>query len=72
MSDLPTSSTKIVIADGKYTIHHENGTNLRCLRYGQHWRDLVGDGMVLAMAQEIESLRDELKELKYRLASLDK
>lgn len=51
-----TSETHTQVADGKYTVVHDNGANLRALRYGQPWRDLVGDGLVLAMAQEIENL----------------
>lgn len=47
-------------ADGKYTLIHLNGTGLRALRYGEEWRDLVGDGMVLAMLQEVEELDDRL------------
>lgn len=59
MSNPPNSqppTTSIDLDDGKYTIQHENGANLRCLRYGQPWRDLTGDKMVLAMADEIERL----------------
>lgn len=49
--------TEIKVADGKYTVAHENGSNLRALRYGEPWRDLVGDGLILALVQEIEDLR---------------
>ncbi len=52
------------ICDGKYTLIHENGKGLRALRYGEEWRDLTGDGMVLALVQEIESLRDDLAKLE--------
>lgn len=51
--------TRIEI-DNKYTVIHSNGTGLRAERYGQPWRDLTGDGLVLAMAQEIEELREKL------------
>jgi len=49
--------TRIEIEDGKYAVVHDNGADLRALRYGEPWRDLTGDGLVLAMAQEIEALR---------------
>lgn len=52
--------TTITIADGKYTVAHEDGANLRALRHGEPWRSLTGDGLVLAMAQEIEQLREQL------------
>lgn len=65
------SKTEITLEDGKYTVAHEDGVNLRALRYGQPWRDLTGDGLVLAMAQEIESLRlameFEREQAKHRL-----
>lgn len=51
--------TKIELEGGKYTIIHENGCNLRALRYGEEWRNLIGDNLVLAMAQEIEELREK-------------
>lgn len=40
----------------KYTVRHDNGANLVALRHGEPWRDLAGDGLVLAMAQRIEQL----------------
>jgi hypothetical protein len=49
--------TKIELENGKYTILHENGNNLRALRYGKPWRTLVGDNLILAMAAEIEKLQ---------------
>lgn len=52
--------TVINLENGKYTVIHKNGTEFRALRYGKEWRDLTGDGLVLAMAQEISDLRDQL------------
>lgn len=49
----------ITVYDGKYTvIHDERG--LRALRYGEEWRDCTGDGLILALAQEIETLREQV------------
>lgn len=56
--------TKIVLEDGKYTVLHENGANLRALRHGEPWRDLVGDSLVLAMAQHIEELEAKLQAIE--------
>ena len=56
--------TKIVLEDGKYTVLHENGTNLRALRHGEPWRELTGDGLVLAMAQRIEELEAQLQAIE--------
>lgn len=52
--------SKIDLLDGKYTVTHQNGLNLNALRYGQQWRDLNGDGLVLAMAQRINELESYL------------
>lgn len=52
--------TSLDFAGGKYTVVHNNGVALRALRYGEPWRDLSGDGLVLAMAQEVEDLKAEL------------
>ena len=49
--------TRIELDDGKYTVVHDSGAGRHALRYGEHWRDMTGDGLVLAMAQEIEDLR---------------
>lgn len=52
---------KIELADGKYTyLFDEKTGKAEALRHGQQWRDCIGDGFILAMAQEIESLRDQL------------
>jgi hypothetical protein len=53
-------TTRITFGSGKYTLEHNNGANLRALRYGEQWRDLSGDGMVLALVQEVEELRQKL------------
>lgn len=59
--------TRIEISDGKYTIIHDNGRDLRALRYGEEWRDLVGDNLVMAMAQEIEDLRERVENAEEQL-----
>ncbi len=54
------TETRISVSDNKYTVIHSDGRGLRALRYGDEWRDLTGDGLVLALAQEIEMLREAL------------
>ena len=62
--------TKIDLLDGKYTIQHDNGTNFKALRYGEEWRDLTGDGLMLALVEKIEELQEDnlsmLDELRER------
>lgn len=51
------------VSDGKYTIIFHDDGKMEALRYGEKWRDLTGDGMVLSMLQEIDDLKAEV----YRL-----
>lgn len=62
----------VSIEDGKYTIQMDGDGRLRCLRYGQEWRDLTGDKMALAFAQEVQSLRADLAREKERADSAEK
>lgn len=48
--------TAIALEGGEYAVLHDNGANLRAYRYGAPWRDLTGDGLVLALVQRIEDL----------------
>ena len=56
--------SKIDLLDGKYTVIHNNGNNFKALRYGEEWRDLAGDGLVLALVQRIEELEEKLEDTK--------
>lgn len=53
---------KIELENGKYTVINalNEGGVFEALRYGEKWRNLAGDNLVLAMAHEIERLRDEI------------
>jgi hypothetical protein len=48
----------VTVYDGKYTVRQDASGRLTALRYGQPWRDCVGDGLILALAQEVQNLRD--------------
>ncbi len=51
----------VTVYDEKYTvIQHANGRT-EALRYGEKWRDCTGDGLILALAQEIELLKEKLR-----------
>lgn len=52
---------RVEVCDGKYTVVQSASGHLRALRYAEEWRDLTGDGLVGAMAMEIEELRKSLK-----------
>lgn len=51
--------SSVTVCDGKYTVKW--GPNqLIALRYGKPWRDCCGDGLILALAQEVLELREKL------------
>lgn len=58
----------VTVGDGKYTVIQEANGRLRALRYGEPWpaRDdsLIGDNLVLALAQEVQALREKIDEMK--------
>lgn len=56
--------TRIDLLGGKYTVQHDNGVNFKALRYGEEWRDLTGDGLVLALVQRIRELEECLLDAK--------
>ena len=49
--------------NGKYTVVFPPNGGLHALRHGEAWRDLTGDGMVLAMLQEVQRLRAIVNEV---------
>lgn len=64
--------TRVDVCDGKYTIIYDLKTGQsECLRYGEKWRSLTGDKMVLAMFDEIVALREEVAKLKAEPAPAD-
>lgn len=46
----------VTLEDGKYKLEHDGTGYLRALRYGEPWRDLTGDKLMLALVQRIEEL----------------
>lgn len=68
----PDNGTSVVLSDllsvaicgGKYTVVQDHKGALRALRYGEEWRDCVGDGLILGLAQEVEELRQKIEEAK--------
>lgn len=52
------------VYDGKYTVVFDDtpdNVKFYALRYGEPWRDLIGDGLILAMLHEIDTLKEKLK-----------
>ncbi len=51
----------VTVGDGKYRLMQYPNGELVAYRHGERWRSLLGDNLVLALAQEIERLRAELE-----------
>jgi hypothetical protein len=56
----------IVLENGKYTIiqNIQPKYEFKALRYGEEWRNLTGDGMILALCHRIEELEEEIQRMK--------
>lgn len=64
---------EIILENGKYRFHMDEGT-LQCERYGERWRDFIGDNAVsflfdecLGMKHQLKAIKDELNFLINRL-----
>lgn len=52
---------EIELENGKYTIvFNDNPFEFKALRYGEEWRNLVGDNLILALVDYIEDLEARL------------
>jgi hypothetical protein len=67
---------RIELADGKYTViipetkEDYEKENFRALRYKIEWRDLTGDGFVLALCQRIQELEQKVEDQHYEMLSM--
>jgi len=59
----PEIDWEVTVADGKYTLQHFENGGARALRYGEPWRDCVGDNLVIALGMELSEAREKIKEL---------
>lgn len=55
---------EVSLENGKYTVVQEPNGSVKALRYGEEWRDLTGDKLVLCLAQEVEALQEKVRELE--------
>ncbi|MCY7576157.1 hypothetical protein [Bacillus pumilus] len=64
---------KLNLCDGKYTIINDldNQGGLYALRYGRQWRSLSGDNLILGMFHEIETLREQNKDIVKALREIE-
>lgn len=60
----------LILEKGKYTVTDRSG-HLETLRYGEPWRDHLGDNLIFAMATRIEHLQKALGLCTATLAQLE-
>lgn len=53
----------IDLEDGKYTLLLHSDGRLEALRYGEPWRDLCGDKLVLCLVQRVQALESKVEDL---------
>ncbi len=51
----------VTVENGKYTVQMDAQGNLTALRHGKPWRELAGDKLVLALANEVDNLRAQIE-----------
>ena len=51
----------IELDNGKYTVMYDENNQypMKCLRYGEEWRDLVGDNLIFWLCAKIEELEEK-------------
>lgn len=54
----------VTVCGGKYTFKQTANGATEALRHGEPWRDCTGDGLILALAQEVEHLRETIQAAK--------
>jgi hypothetical protein len=52
----------ISLADGKYEFEKDDKGFLRCKRYGEYWRDFIGDNAVLSLFDYAIELKTKSKQ----------
>ena len=51
----------VSIENGKYTVVQEDDGTVCVQRFGEDWRGVTGDKLILTLAYEIDKLREQLK-----------
>lgn len=52
----------IELDNGKYTVMYDENNQypMKCLRYGEEWRDLIGDNLIFWLCTKIEELEEKI------------
>lgn len=54
----------VTVNEGKYRVVMGQNYCLYAERYGEKWRDLVGDNLVYSLAYELQEAREEIERLR--------
>lgn len=54
---------RVACYGGKYTVILPAAGGLHALRHGEKWRDCLGDGLILALAQDLQDAREAIEKL---------
>ena len=57
-------SESLTLENGKYTVELSESGEFHTLRFGEPWRDLTGDKLVLALFQRVRQLEGQEHESK--------
>lgn len=53
----------VATSDGKYFVIQNDQGYVMVRRYGEAWRDVTGDKLILQLAMDLQDARDRIKEL---------
>lgn len=67
-----SEALEVSVLGGKYTVVMDSEGRLSALRYGEPWRDCVGDGLILALADELSAARSDLARAQAELEKVRK
>ena len=63
--------TELILVEGKYTFsQNEDGTGLRCSRYGEPWREFLGDKAVGSLYNFAIDTQQRIADLEQKLTDL--
>lgn len=60
---MATETVRHTFGDGKYEYVRQPDFKAHVYRHGEEWRDVTGDGLILAMVQRVEELEECLGEM---------
>jgi len=69
MNSKQPNALNVETLDKKYQVILSSEGFLLAKRYGQSWRNCVGDGLISTLAQDIETLNERIKTTELKLST---